>query len=150
MLGIINFKSKEIISYTLLIAGMSLFYHSYLKENKTGVFLGSSLFLVGIFLFTSSYFEIINAGKLLIPFLLIITAVGLLLGHFLISKDKFALIVSIACLIIGTTILIFRSEVTFKSYLYSVVEFLKMYWIIILISAGIILLISKEIKRKLK
>ena len=132
------------------MVGMSLFYHSFLKENKSGVFFGSTLFLIGIFLFTLSHFEIANAGKLLIPSLLIITAVGLLLGYFLISKDKFALIVSTACLIIGTTILIFRSDTTFKSYLYAVIEFLEMYWIIILISGGIILLISKEIKKELK
>lgn len=150
MLGIINFKSKEIVSYFLLIGGISLFYYSFLKENKTGVFFGSALFLTGIFLFTISHFEILSPDKLLIPSLLIIIAVGLLLGHYLISKDKFTIILSITFLIIGTTLLILRSNATFKSYLYAMFEFLEMYWIIILISAGIVFLISKEIKKELK
>jgi hypothetical protein len=132
------------------MAGMSLFYHSFLKENKTGILGGSTLFLIGVFLFTSNYFELINAGKILIPSLLIITAVGLLLGYFLISQDKFTLITAISCLIIGTTILIYRSDTTFNSYLSAIMGFLELYWIIILISTGIILLISKEIKRELK
>lgn len=148
--GIINFKSGEIISYFLLIAGMSLFYHSFLKENRTGIFLGSTLFLIGIFLFTANYFELINTGKILIPSLLIITAVGLLLGYFLISKDKFALTVSLSCLIIGTTILIYRSDTTFNSYLYAIMGFLELYWVIILVSVGIVLIISYEVKKELK
>ena len=56
-IGIIIINSDELIGYGLITFGLSLFYSAYIESRKLLIFIGSVVFLIGIFFFVMGNFE---------------------------------------------------------------------------------------------
>lgn len=148
LLGIFNLSLLAVIAYLFLFWGVYLFYSSYLREYKTGITFGSVLFLSGSLLIVISKYEILNFGSIVIPTLLVIIGLSLITSNILTKPNSTVLVFSILSLVAGVWLIIARGSTNLDLYLSTVYMLAKSYWIIILISIGIMFLAAKSFKKK--
>ena len=87
-IGILYFNDFEIIGYVLMIYGLSLFYSSYITDNKMILFAGSALFLMGVVFLISGSFELQDSGQLFIPACLFILSISSMMLFLFDNKNK--------------------------------------------------------------
>ena len=144
---IFNLRLLDVAAYSTLFWGIYFFYSSYLKQYRTGITFGSILFLTGSILFVITKFEIVNFGSVFVPSLLIIISAGLIIANMLTKANSIALLFSLLGLIAGVLLMIVRSSINVDLFLSSVYTLSMSYWVVILISAGVIFLAAKSFKR---
>ncbi len=147
LINIISIDANNIAAYTLMIGGITFFYSSFIKEYKTGITLGSIIFLSGSLFFVFTKFEIWNFKSVFMPSALIIIGLSLLISNLLARIHNLSFLVSVLCMFAGVWLLIIRGTATTGLYLSAVIEIAKSYWVIILFLAGIILLTTRNFKK---
>ena len=147
-LGLINLSWTELFSYIAMFWGISMFYYSYLKNYKFGIFSGAVLFQIGIVLLSLNLFEIYEPAVIFIPTVLVIVGSSLLLSNLLVTSNKLALVLSIIFILVGVLLMIFRGHYTFGLFFNSVYQLLKEFWLIIIILFIIILLVANEFRNE--
>jgi hypothetical protein len=148
LFGIVNMNYSEIISYVFLLLGISLFYPSYNKNDKTGIFFGSAIFLGGIVFFITNNFEIIDDYELLVPSLVIIISVSLLMIYLCDTKDKKFIWLASVMGVVGLFTIFYRGTPSLKSFFVSFISLLGKAWIIVIIMVITIILLIIEKKNK--
>lgn len=138
----------EILSYIFLFIGIAIFYPSFTVNDKKGIFFGTSIFLIAIVLFAINKFEMIDDYQLLIPSLIFILSLSFLMIFFSDNSDIKYLILAIIMAAIASFSLIERGNPTLKSFAASLINFLGKYWIIVILSALTIFLLSADRKKK--
>lgn len=146
--GTLNASILSIISYILIVSGIGFFYSSYIKKYLTGVVLGSVLFLSGSVIFVFTKYEILGFGKVFIPSSLIILGVSLLIGNLLLRINKTSLILSTVTIIGGVWLIIERGTANLDLFISAAFAILKNYWLIIILSALIVGLISYNLNKR--
>ena len=142
-----GFPLLDLTSYSALFLGISVFYSSYLKQYKSGIVFGAALFLAGSIFFVISRFEILNLGIVFVPILLVIIGLSLLIANMLTKVNFIAVLFSVLSLIAGVWLIIARGNTTVDLFLSAAYIIFKNYWIIIIVSAGIIFLVTKSFKK---
>ena len=141
--GVLPVTLIDILSYSLLIIGMALVYSEGIRQNGLSVFLGSVIFLIGVYVLISENFTMNINKEISVPIILIISGAGLLILHIITSTRIIFLLVSIACLSSGMTLLIIDSRWSISTFIHSVIPVLNYLWPIIIILAVFILLLRK-------
>ena len=142
--GVIDFDNREIFGYGLIFYGISLVYISFGNNQRGRLFIGSIIFLSGLFLYIISKFEFFKESTLLIPALLLIFSISFLMLFLDNLRDKTVLLVSILFFISGTIITIYNGEISFPVFLNAIWHITLNYWPVVLIAVGIILIIHRE------
>lgn len=128
----------ELFAYISLFWGMAVFYYSYLKVNKTGVFFGSLLFLLGVTLLSLTWFELYEPGRIFVPIIFTVTGISLLLSNLLLQSNKFLLVISLVATLMGISLTVSRGETTFLMFVRTVYELFKQFWLIVILLCGVV------------
>ncbi len=141
ILNVIDITLTNILSYALLIIGIALVYGESIRQNRLSVFLGSIIFLLGVYFLISENFELNNRDGMSVPIILIFAGTGLLVLHISTKTKKIFLIISIILLSAGLTLLIMNSHLSIGSFIQSLLPVLNFLWpaIIILIVIALFL-----------
>ena len=141
ILNVIDITLTNILSYALLIIGIALVYGESIRQNRISVFLGSIIFLLGVYFLISENFELNNSNGMSVPIILIFAGTGLLVLHISTKTKKIFLIISIILLSAGLTLLILNSHLSIGSFIQSLLPVLNFLWpaIIILIVIALFL-----------
>ena len=139
---IISITFTDILSYSLIIIGIALVYGESIRLNRLSVFLGSIIFLVGVYFLVSENFELTNSIGMSIPIILILAGSGLLVLHISTSTNKIFLIISIIILTAGLTLLLMNSHWSMGSFIQSFLPVLNFLWPALIILMLIVLFLK--------
>jgi len=141
---VIDLTLTDILSYSLLVIGIALVYGESIRQNRLSIFLGSIIFLLGVYFLISENFELSNRDGMSVPIILIFAGTGLLVLHISTKAKKIFLIISIILLTAGLTLLIVNSHWSISSFFYSLLPVLNFLWpaLIILILIALFLKIK--------
>ena len=139
---IISITFTDILSYSLIIIGIALVYGESIRLNRLSVFLGSIIFLVGVYFLVSENFELTNSIGMSIPIILILAGSGLLVLHISTSTNKIFLIISIILLTAGLTLLLMNSHWSMGSFIQSFLPVLNFLWPALIILMLIVLFLK--------
>jgi hypothetical protein len=142
--GIIDFDNNEIWGYGLIFYGISLVYISFGNNQRGRLFIGSIIFLAGLFLFIISKFEFFQVSILIIPALLLIFSISFFMLFLDNLKDKTVLLISVIFFIAGTIDTLYNGEISISTFFDSILQITLNYWPVVLIAIGIILIIHRE------
>ena len=142
--GIIDFDNREIWGYGLIFYGISLVYISFGNNQRGRLFLGSIIFLSGLFLYLISKFEFFQVSVLIIPALLLLFSISFFMLFLDNYHDRTVLLISVLFFISGTVVTLFNGEISFPVFLNSIWHIVLNYWPVVLIAVAIILIIHRE------
>jgi hypothetical protein len=142
--GIIDFDNREIWGYGLIFYGISLVYISFGNNQRGRLFLGSIIFLSGLFLYLISKFEFFQVSVLIIPALLLLFSISFFMLFLDNYHDKTVLLISVLFFISGTVVTLYNGEISFPVFLNSIWHIVLNYWPVVLIAVAIILIIHRE------
>ncbi len=140
--GVLTKNILVVGAYLLIITGIGFFYSSYIKKHLAGVVIGSILFLSGSVMFVITKYEIIGFGKIFVPAALFILGASLLTGNLLIRIKKTSLILSILIIFGGVWLVWDKGSANIELFYSAFFAVLKSYWLIIILAAAVIGLIS--------
>ena len=127
-LNIISISFQDILSYSLITIGISLVYSEVIRQNRFLIFLGSLVFLAGIYFLITENFDVhINEGMSL-PIILIFSGSGLLMVSISSTTQKIYLIVSIILLPAGLVLFIIKSNWSGSSFIQSLLSVANFLW----------------------
>ncbi len=132
-LGFILLNWADLFAYFSMLWGISMFYYSFLKQNQSGIFIGATLFQIGIILISMSLFEIYNPAQVFIPALITIIGISLLFANWIGKTTKQEMVLSVIFILVGVLLMIFRGNLTITLYFESIFQLLKELWFIIII-----------------
>lgn len=141
--GVLPVTLIDILSYSLLIVGIALVYSEGIRQNGLSVFLGSVIFLIGVYVLITENFSLNINKEISVPIILIISGTGLLVLHIISSTRIIFLLISIACLSSGITLMIVDSKWSIRTFTHSVMPVLNYLWPIIIILAVFVLFLRK-------
>jgi hypothetical protein len=130
---IISITLTDVLSYSLLIIGIALVYGETIRQNRLSVFLGSIIFLLGVYFLVSENFNLTISEGMSIPIILIFAGSGLLVLHISTSTKIIFLIISIILLSAGLTLFIANTHLGFSSFFQSVLPILNFLWPVLII-----------------
>lgn len=146
MIGVIQISNLELLGYALIIYGLSLFYSSYIRNNKLFLFIGSVLFLFGVLLFLIENFEFTEPGKLILPASVFIICISTFMVYISDIKQKLMLYISIILLTAGIGVTALLSKQGLPGFFGNIVSVAEKYWTILVILIIVIVLVGREIK----
>ena len=147
LFGVVDLDYSEIIAYTLLFLGTTVFYPSFNKNDKLGIFLGSTIFLIGITFFITNYFEINDTSQILIPSTLLIVAISFLLIFLADTHNKKFLYIGLLICAVGIFTVFDRGNPEIGSYFISIKNLIGKFWIVALLVIVTVFILSKESKK---
>ena len=142
--NVIAITLTDILSYSLLIIGVALVYGETIRQNRFSVFLGSIIFLLGVYFLVSENFNLNISEGMSIPIILIFAGSSLLVLYISTSTKIIFLIISIILLAAGLTLFVLKTHLSFNSFFQSVLPILNFLWPVLII----FILISFFLKTK--
>jgi len=143
-LGIINIASSEVIGYGLIFFGGASVYISLGRNQKITLFLGTTIFLVGILLYVINNFLIFWDSYLLIPSLLIIPSLGFFVLFVEDYRNKRLLLISLLLFLFGLSTVVLYGQFNLNLFLSSIISVASNYWRVIFILAIIFIIVLWE------
>ena len=137
---IIQIDFKDILAYSLLVIGIALVYSETIRQNRLSVFIGSIIFLFGIYFLITENFNLSISDDYYIPLILIFSGSGLLILHIATGAQKIFLYLSLIFLSAGVAIIIANSHWSLKVFYLSFLPVLNYLWPIAIIFVFIIYL----------
>jgi hypothetical protein len=131
--NLISFSFPNILSYSLLVSGIALVYTEIIRQNRLLVFLGSVIFLVGVYFLITENFILNFGDAVYIPLILIFGGAGLLMLYISTATQKIFLYISIIFLSAGTTIIITNSHWELKTFFLSISPVFNFLWPVLII-----------------
>ncbi|MFZ1281209.1 MAG: hypothetical protein WAR59_10245 [Ignavibacteriaceae bacterium] len=145
---VFDLKILSIIAYFFFFIGIYTFFSSCLKQNKSGIIIGSAMFLFGSMFFVITKYELLNLGTIIVPAILAVVGMSFLIGNVLAKLDVLSIIFSTLCLFGGLWLIINRSDANLNLFLSAAYSIIKNYWLVLIGSAWIIFLTVKNFKKK--
>jgi len=140
-LNILSISFQDILSYSLITIGISLVYSEVIRQNRFLIFLGSLIFLMGIFFLIIENFDVnINEGMSL-PIILIFSGSGLLMVHISTSTKKIYLMVSLILLSVGLALFIVKSNWSGSLFIQSLLSVVNFLWPVAILIIILVLLL---------
>jgi hypothetical protein len=133
LFGIISFAFTDILAYSLLVIGAALVYTETIRQNKLSIFLGTIIFLFGVYFLVTEKFNLNPGEEYYVPIILILSGSGFLLLYTLTSVQKIYLIGSLLLITSGMTLLVISSNLAVKSFFFSILPVLEFLWPVIII-----------------
>jgi hypothetical protein len=139
--NIISLAITQILAYSLLVIGIALVYSETIRQNKLSVFLGSVIFLFGIYFLISENFNLNLKDEVYVSLILIFLGTGILILYITLSTKKILLTISLIFLSSGIALFIAYSNWNFKSFFASILPILGFLWPVIIIIAILVFLL---------
>lgn len=147
-IGLINIESIEILSFLMIIFGISYVFLSF-GENKKGVlFTSTVIFLSGVITYIVNNFEFFNSSLLLYPSFFLIIGIAFLMIYIDGNISLIYLAVSLLFLLVGLVLIFLRGNFKGSSFLSSLVNVTMIYWPIIFIAVIVYLLVLRGEKKR--
>lgn len=147
LLGFIRITGSEIFSYTLIFAGVGLFFNSFGKENKSLLFSSTFIFLWGVVFFLINNFEFRHTSEILYPALFLNIGFSFLILFIDNFKDKIYFLLSFIFLILGIASVFYLGKFNSSIFINSFAEIAIKYLPIIIIAAGIFFILMRSEKK---
>ncbi|MFN3694932.1 MAG: hypothetical protein ACK4UV_07975 [Ignavibacterium sp.] len=144
LIGAADFSLIELISYTLLVAGVSFLFISFTGSNKGGIFAGSFIFLSGIVLAVESAFTIWNPTRMIFPSIFIISGISLLFVYLSDTKKLVFLFLALFLSAVGLFYLFNRINFKFYVFIEAIGQILLRFWFVIALIALIVYILTKS------
>jgi hypothetical protein len=138
--NIISIALTDILAYSLLVIGVALVYTETIRQNRPSVFLGSIIFLLGVYFLITENFNLNISDAVYVPIILIFGGSGLLMLYISTSTHRIFLLISIIFLSAGTTLILANSHWGIKLFFLSVMPVLNFFWPVVIIFLLIVLL----------
>ena len=136
LLSVFNILSvvfTDILAYSLLVIGVALVYTETIRQNRPSVFLGSIIFLFGVYFLITENFNLNISDAVYVPIILIFGGSGLLMLYISTSTHKIFLLISIILLTAGITLIIANSHWGLMSFFLSILPVLNFLWPVMII-----------------
>jgi len=130
---IIPIEITDILAYSLLVIGIALVYSETIRQNRVSVFIGSIIFLFGVYFLITENFNLNISDNFYIPLILIFGGSGLLILHIATGAQKIFLYLSLIFLSAGIAIIISNSHWNLKVFYLSFLPVLNYLWPIAII-----------------
>ncbi|HEY6435415.1 MAG TPA: hypothetical protein VIY47_02415 [Ignavibacteriaceae bacterium] len=138
--NIISIAFTDILAYSLLVIGVALVYTETIRQNRPSVFLGSIIFLFGVYFLIIEKFNLkINDG-FYVPIILIFGGAGLLMLYISTATHRIFLLISIIFLSAGITLVMTNSHWNISSFFLSVLPVINFFWPVMIIFLFLIFL----------
>ena len=147
-LGVIFINNDELIGYGLITYGLSLFYSAYIENRKLFVFIGSAVFLIGIYFFITGNYEFENTDKILVPAVIFILSVSSFMIYLSDKGFKVAMYAAIILFTLGIGSLALMSTHGIENFITYTFSIFNIYWPVLIILLAVIVLVNKDIKGK--
>lgn len=144
LVGIVNLDNLEILAYTFVFYGLSTVYASMGNNKKLKVFLGSSIFLIGIDFLVVSNFDIFNSSAIIFPSTLLILGASSFILFLDNTDDKAIFFISIIFTLLGLIYSVSVGSLGIKSFIHSFISLISKYWIVLLLSIVVFALIRRK------
>jgi len=138
--NILSIVFTDILAYSLLVIGVALVYTETIRQNRPSVFLGSIIFLFGVYFLITENFNLNISDAVYVPIILIFGGSGLLMLYISTSTHKIFLLISIILLTAGITLIIANSHWGLKSFFLSILPVLNTFWPVLIIFLFLIFL----------
>lgn len=125
---IVSVEITDILSYSLLVIGIALVYSETIRQNRLSVFVGSIIFLFGVYFLITENFNLNISDDFYIPMILIFGGSGLLILHIATKAQKIFLYLSLIFLSAGVAIIITNSHWSLKAFYLSILPVLNSLW----------------------
>jgi len=149
-IGVININNDELIGYGLITYGLSLFYSAFIESRKLFIFIGSTIFLIGVFFFIIGNFDFENTDKIFVPAAIFILSVSSLMSFLSDTGFKLGMYAAIILFTAGMGTLALMSTHGIDNFITYAVDIFKKYWPVLIILLAVIALVNKDIKEKKK
>lgn len=149
-IGVIIINNDELIGYGLITYGLSLFYSAFIESRKLFIFIGSTVFLIGIFFFITGNFEFENTDKIFVPAAIFILSVSSLMLYLSDTGFKVGMYAAIILFTAGVGSLAIMSTHGIENFISYTVSIFNIYWPVLIILLAVIALVNKDIKGKKK
>jgi hypothetical protein len=123
----------NILAYSLLIIGVAVVYTETIRQNRFSVFIGSIIFLFGVYFLITENFNLIIPEDFYIPLILIFGGTGLLMLYISTATQKLFLYISIIFLTAGITLIIANSHWGIRTFIHSFLPVLSFLWPILIV-----------------
>jgi hypothetical protein len=123
----------NILAYSLLIIGVVLVYTETIRQNRLSVFIGSIIFLFGVYFLITENFNLNIGEDFYIPLILIFGGTGLLMLYIATATQKVFLYLSIIFLTAGITLIISNSHWGLITFFHSILPVLNFLWPIMIV-----------------
>jgi len=131
--NILSIVFTDILAYSLLVIGVALVYTETIRQNRPSVFLGSIIFLFGVYFLITENFNLNISDAVYVPIILIFGGSGLLMLYISTSTHKIFLLISIILLTAGITLIIANSHWGLMSFFLSILPVLNFLWPVMII-----------------
>ena len=149
-IGVISINNDELIGYGLITCGLSLFYSAYIESRKPFVFIGSTVFLIGVFFFITGNYEFENTDKIFVPAAIFILSVNSLMVFLSDTSFKLGLYAAIILFTAGIGALAIMSTHGIENFIDYTVNIFKIYWPVLIILFAVVALVNVDLKDKKK
>jgi len=149
-ISVIIINNNELIGYGLITYGLSLFYSAYIESRKIFVFIGSTVFLIGIYFFITGNFEFENTDKIFVPAVIFILSVSSFMLYLSDKGFKVGMYAAIILFTAGVGSLALMSTHGIENFITYAVSIFNIYWPVLIILLAVIALVNKDIKGKKK
>lgn len=126
--NIIRVALTDVLAYALLVIGVALVYSETIRQNRISVFIGSIIFLFGIYFLITENFGLKISDDYYVPIILVFGGSGLLLIYISTVAQKIFLYVSIIFLAAGIILIITNSHWSFNSFYNSIWPVIDFLW----------------------
>lgn len=140
--NIISIALSDILAYSLLVIGIALVYTETIRQNRLSVFLGSVIFLFGVYFLITENFNLNISKAIYVPLILIFGGSGLLMLYISTSTQKIFLYISIILLSAGITLIITNSHWGLRTFFLSILPVLNFLWPVLIIYLVLILIMK--------
>ncbi len=149
-IGAININNDELIGYGLITYGLSLFYSAYIESRKLFIFIGSTVFLIGVFFFITGNFEFENTDKIFVPAVIFILSISSLMIFLSDTGFKLGMYAAIILFTAGIGALALMSSHGVDNFINYTVNIFKIYWPVLIILFAVVALVNVDLKEKKK
>ena len=145
---VIEVNNEVLLGYVLIIYGLSLYYSSFIKKKKFVLFIGSSIFLAGVFFLVIGSFEFQKVESIILPSAVLILAVSSFMIFLSDTSNKTSLYSAIILFAAAIGIIAILSTKGLENFFLNIVGIAEIYWPILIILAVVIILVERELRDK--
>lgn len=133
LFDVISFAFTDILAYSLLVIGIALVYTETIRQNKLSIFLGTVIFLFGVYFLITEKYNLNPTGEYYLPILLIFCGSGLVMLYILTSAKVIYMISSLILISTGLVIIALNSHLAMRSFFHSILPVLQFLWPVLII-----------------
>ncbi len=132
--GLIYLNINEIFGYAFVLFGISAVFLMFGQNRRGILFIGSTIFLIGLLIIVIYNFDIIRTNAIVIPALLFILGISFLVLFVDDGKNKNTLYLFLIFSLAGLVITLLGGTITLNRFFNSIVDVIAEFWFIILLA----------------